>query len=119
MVALVFAYCAGSEPSNSNVKDRIEYQLAAIDANRIISEDDPSIEMYELAFDRLAGKCGNDRQRFGDMSVSVLNMLESDGVDATALGLINATHAAIPEGEYYPDCSEWLALAGAAHYYEQ
>src|SRR5687767_3158567 len=77
----------------------VEYQLAVIDEAIAPGDvDDPTIDKYATALDKLQRKCKDERRRIADMAVRSTEILQEDtGTKPTTLEMLRSAEKAIPK----------------------
>lgn len=83
LVSLICSLCFAQ--SNKS----IEYQLATINAGVYVSTSDITVSQFRKLLNDLSFKYVEDKQQIADMSVTAINMLKKDGIDANLLNIMN------------------------------
>lgn len=94
------------------VDNSVEYNLAAIQQGKRISQDDPLIARFEQALDRLESKCPEPRQSLAEMGVRGHELLIKEGIKEPLVSTFENWRGSIPDdmtkGEVGP-CADILA----------
>jgi hypothetical protein len=103
----------GAPDARATTEARLEYKLAVVHTGGYVNEDDPIVQRFAGALDRLEAKCPESRQQLADMGVKGRALLRDKGLDESLLAVLENWRAAIPEetqdGQLGP-CGDILAL---------
>lgn len=119
LTAGVLTACGGSSTTTDEASDTsedtseetIEYMLASLDAGSPVDQDDPAIDEFSRALDRLEAVCtAPTRRSIGDYAVKSQEYLrDNPGEDVPLSRILDQVQASIPPGSPQMQCSEIFA----------
>ena len=100
---------ATAAKQSSSVENSIEYKVAVVDAGGYVDPDDSIVSVYRSALSRAESNCSNSKQELADMAVKATQILADNGIQATALEMVEAVNDSVA-GLDAGDCTEVYAV---------
>ncbi len=104
-------YAANNEPV-TNPPQSLEYKLAVLNGQELVSESDPVIQQFGDLLDSLVANTITPRERIGDMTVFMQQKLKDQGKNFSILEIMIQANIAATGIDAKMDYAQLVTLVG-------